>query len=208
MLRLQNGRSTFGSLCDLGYASVIFSARNCGFVPAPTCGDLTPASSSYPCRVGSRRRWCIRPSVMWHCGNSYRLSASAGAATAEQPAQVRLAHALRSWLRLGYLLGTQLRVVSAPTCDDLTSSPAPPVQGRVEETVVHTVLSSVALRQQLQALHERWCCDGRAACTRSACSATLAAPRSFSRHATAVSCPSPPATTSRHLLARTRAGPG
>ena len=70
------------------------------------------------------------------------LSLRAGTATAEQPEYFRLAQ--RPRLRLGHRLGTQLRVRVRP---DLRRPHAvfwlAPVQGRVEEAVVHTVLPSV-----------------------------------------------------------------
>ena len=81
VLRRQSSLSAFGLLGDLGYDSVSFWARSGGFVSVPTSGtsdDPAPSSGSHPCRVGLIGRWCMQSSVVWHYGNSYRLSTSAG----------------------------------------------------------------------------------------------------------------------------------
>ena len=75
--------------------------------------------------------------------------------------------------------------VSVPTCEDLApSSSSDPCRVGLRGWW-HTVLRGVAPRQQLQAINERWGCDGRAACTRSAYSATSATARSSSRRTSA-----------------------
>ena len=61
---------TFGLLCDLGYGSTVFSAHIDGFESVPTCGDLVPSSSSDPRRSGWRGWWYTLSSVVGHCGNS------------------------------------------------------------------------------------------------------------------------------------------
>jgi hypothetical protein len=136
VLRRQSGLCSFGLLCDLGYASVIFSARGGGFVSVPTFYDPTPSYGSHPCRVGWRRRWYMRYSGGWTAATANKLSTSAGAATTERPVLVRLA--LRPRLRLGHLIGTQLRFRVRPNLRRLHAVlRLVPVQGRVEKAMAY-----------------------------------------------------------------------